>query len=130
MAKHTLMTTEQLAHFKQRLEEEKARLVQELESIGKKDPLNPGHYQADYPESGSNSDDDNAGEIAEYSDEISIEAKLEKILKDVTKALALIEKGGYGTCKYCKKDISVKRLEARPASTSCIACKKILTQEA
>lgn len=88
-----------------------------------------GHFDAAYPESGGNSDDDNAMEVSEYSDELSLDARLEKELRDVQKALESIEKGTYGICKYCKKDIQEKRLEARPASSSCISCKKVLTQE-
>lgn len=120
------MTTEQIAHFKQRLEEEQKRLDNELADLGSKDPNAP---DAAYPESGGTSDDDNAAEVTEYSDELSIEAKLEAELRDVIKALASIEKGTYGICKYCGKEIDMKRLEARPASSSCINCKKILTQE-
>ena len=81
------------------------------------------------PNDNSNSDDDNASEISEYADEISIEARLEAELRDVAKALGAVEKGTYGTCKYCGKDIDIKRLAARPASSSCIDCKKLLTQE-
>jgi RNA polymerase-binding protein DksA len=123
------MTSEQLDHFKQRLLEEKTRLEQELSDIGSRDPKNPGHFEPTYPESGSNSIDDNAAEVSEYSDELSIEARLESELRDVQKALGLIDKGEYGVCKYCKKEIDLKRLEARPASSSCIDCKKLLTQE-
>ncbi|MEO5928151.1 MAG: TraR/DksA C4-type zinc finger protein [Patescibacteria group bacterium] len=123
------MTQEQLEHFKQKLIEEKARLEQELSDIGTKDPNNPGHFEPKYPESGSNSVDDNAAEISEYADDLSIEARLESELRDVQKALGLIDKGEYGTCKYCHKEIDIKRLEARPASSSCIDCKKLLTQE-
>ena len=123
------MTQELLEHFKQRLIEDKARLEQEVSDLGSKNPTQPNHFQADYPESGSNSDDDNASEISEYADEISIEARLEAELRDVAKALGAVDKGTYGTCKYCGKDIDIKRLEARPASSSCIDCKKLLTQE-
>lgn len=123
------MTSEQLQHFKQKLLEEKARLEQELEDVGARDPNQPDHFEPRYPESGSNSEDDNALEVSEYADELSIEARLEAELRDVEKALAAIEKGTYGTCKYCNKEIDLKRLEARPASSSCIDCKKLLTQE-
>lgn len=123
------MTQEQLAYFKQRLLDDKSRLEQELSDLGSKNPTQPLHFQPNYPESGSNSDDDNAAEISEYADEISIEARLEAELRDVTKALSAVEKGTYGTCKYCNKEIDRKRLEARPASSSCIDCKKLLTQE-
>jgi RNA polymerase-binding protein DksA len=123
------MTQEQLAQFKQKLEDEKVRLEQELSDIGSKDANNPGHFEPKYPENGGTSVDDNAAEISEYADELSIEARLESELRDVQKALVLIEKGDYGTCKYCHKEIDLKRLEARPASSSCIDCKKLLTQE-
>lgn len=123
------MTAEFIAEMKQRLEEDKTRLERDLLDIGHKDPKRPGHFEANYPESGSNSDDDNAMEIAEFSDDLSLEAKLEAELRDVTKALESIEKGKYGICKYCEKEIDRKRLEARPTSSSCISCKKALTQE-
>jgi RNA polymerase-binding protein DksA len=120
------MTSQQTEHFKQRLIEEKARLELELADLGSKDPNRP---DAAYQESGGNSEEDNAAEVTEYVDDLSIEARLETELRDVDKALASIDKGTYGTCKYCKKEIDEKRLEARPASSSCIDCKKLLTQE-
>ncbi len=123
------MTKEQLSHYKQRLEEERERLMQELQDFGKEDPNNPGKFEATYPESGSNSDDDNAMEIAEFVDDATIEARISAELKDVEQALHAVEKGTYGTCKYCNKPIDEKRLDARPASSSCISCKKVLTQE-
>ncbi|MDF1497364.1 MAG: TraR/DksA C4-type zinc finger protein [Patescibacteria group bacterium] len=120
------MDSEKLDHFKGRLIEEKERIEQELAELGSKDP---DKTDATYPESGSNSDEDNAAEITEYADIVSIEARMQAELKDVGKALDLIEQGKYGICKYCGKEIDEKRLEARPASSSCIACKKVLTQE-
>jgi RNA polymerase-binding transcription factor DksA len=124
------MTPEQTADLKKRLEDEKARLERDLSDIGRKDVAHPGHFATNYPESGSNSEDDNAMEIAEFSDDLSLEAKLETELRDTIKALESIEKGKYGVCKYCGKEIDQKRLEARPTSSSCISCKKALTQEA
>lgn len=121
-----MMTAEQMAHFEQRLKDEKVRLEQELADLGSKDSGKP---DATYPESGGSSDDDNAAEVTEYVDELTVEARLEVELRDVNKALDAIMKGAYGTCKYCGKEIDIKRLEARPASSSCIDCKKLLTQE-
>jgi len=120
------MDTQKLEHFKELLLAEKQRIEQELAALGSKDPNKP---DAEYPESGSNSEDDNAAEITEYVDMLSVEARMESELKDVEKALAAIDKGVYGICKYCGQEIDGKRLEARPASSSCIACKKVLTQE-
>ena len=113
-------------HFKEILLAERSRLEQELAAMGSKDPNKP---DAEYPETGSNSEDDNAAEIAEYVDELTLESRTEAELRDVKKALTALEGGTYGTCKYCGKPIDEKRLEARPASSSCISCKKTLTQE-
>lgn len=124
------MTPQFIEEMKKRLEDERARLERDLGDMGKEDPKNPGHYQPTYPESQSNSEDDNALEMAEYSDDLSLDAKLEAELRDTKKALKAIEDGTYGICKYCHKEIDQKRLEARPTSSSCIACKKALTQEA
>lgn len=120
------MVNTQLEHFKKLLLAEKERIEQELAALGSKDPNSP---DATFPESGSNSEDDNAAEVTEFVDMLSVEARLEAELKDVIKALGAVEKGDYGICKYCGKEIDAKRLEARPASSSCIACKKVLTQE-
>jgi RNA polymerase-binding protein DksA len=123
------MTPEKIEYFKKRLLEDKDRLTLQMESLGKRDPNRPGHVEVTYPESGSNSEDDNAGEVTEYANELSIEARISSELRDIDDALKAIENGNYGICKYCKKEIEEKRLEARPASSSCIACKKLLTQE-
>lgn len=103
------------------LEHERERLEKELATLGGADVT--------YPETGGNSDDDNAAEITEYADEVSLSDRLKTELRDTIKALESIAKGTYGKCKYCGRDIDEKRLEARPTSSSCIDCKKSLTQE-
>jgi RNA polymerase-binding transcription factor DksA len=125
------MTKEFLEKTKSRLLEDKTRLEQDLADLGGKQnsQQHPGHFTIEYPESGSSSEDDNATEISEYADGLSIGSKLEAELRDVNKALAAITKGVYGICKYCEKEIDLKRLEARPTSSACISCKKLLTQE-
>ncbi len=110
-----------LEKAKQTLEQEKVRLDGELAALG--------GDQVIYPETGGNSDDDNAAEVTEYADEVSLADRLKVELRDTVKALDSVARGTYGRCKYCEKDIDVKRLEARPTSSSCIDCKKSLTQE-
>ena len=61
-------------------------------------------------------------------DGVSLEDTLKKLLRDIDKALERMREGTYGTCKYCSKEINEARLQARPASSSCIECKKSLTQ--
>lgn len=40
-------------------------------------------------------------------------------LKD---ALRRIQKGTYGRCQLCRKDIAIERLEYQPDAASCVAC--------
>ena len=122
------MDTAKLNQFKIRLLEEKANLLQELQDFGKENPNKPGKFEAGMEEIGT-SEDDNAQEISEFADDASIEARVEAELKDVESALKAIDTGTYGQCKYCGKMIDEKRLEARPESSSCVSCKKVLTQE-
>ena len=116
------------AKIKTQLEEEKIQLEKELGLFAKKNPHVEGDYDATFPEYGDDSDD-NAREMAQYSANKTLEITLEKSLRDINKALARIDEGTYGTCKYCDQPIDVKRLEARPTSSSCISCKKTLTDE-
>lgn len=46
-----------------------------------------------------------------------------KLVAKVKEALQRVEDGTYGICEHCGEDISEKRLEARPVTTSCIECK-------
>ena len=121
------LTKEQIAHFKERLLQEKARLSEELKTLGHKEKS--GHFAADYTESGGNSEDDNAVELTDFVDNEAVVERLESDLKDVEKALKAIENGTYGICKYTGKDIDIRRLEARPTSLTSIEAKKALTQE-
>jgi DnaK suppressor protein len=87
-----------------------------------------GELETNFPNYGDG-DDENAAEVADYSNNLSLEAELEKELRDVKNSLIRIEDGSYGIDKYTGDPISEARLRARPTSTSSIASKKTLKQE-
>lgn len=117
-----------IEEMKTLLAAEAAKLETELSNIAHRNPKVNGELITDYKDVGSD-EGENAFEVAQFSDNLSLEQELESAQKDVKSALAAIEKGTYGTCKYCKQLISEERLRIRPTSTSCVACKKTLTQE-
>ncbi len=118
-----------LEEMKNSLLEEKKRLETELSRFTHRNPKAAGtDFDADYPNFGE-SEDENAAEVAQFGDNLSLEQELESALKDVESAMKAVDNGSYGTCKYCKQKISEERLRARPTSTSCVVCKKTLTQE-
>src|SRR5476649_1214314 len=46
------------------------------------------------------------------------------LLQKIDEALARIDEGSFGTCMECEEPIETRRLEVRPVSTLCIACKE------
>jgi DnaK suppressor protein len=44
--------------------------------------------------------------------------------RQITRALARIEKGSYGVCLYCEEDIPVRRMKAVPWAAFCISCQE------
>ena len=58
------------------------------------------------------------------SQQMSFEARrrLKKRLKNVQKALQLMEDGKYGICMKCQDEIPVGRLESMPEARVCVDC--------
>jgi len=46
------------------------------------------------------------------------------VLADIDSALKRIDDGTYGTCVGCGQEIPLQRLEANPAASLCIDCKR------
>ena len=106
----TTLKPEVLSAIVKTLHEREAQLVEELKQYGKFVDFGRG-------------EDENAAEIARYSDGLSLEEELVKAHRDVKNALSRIEAGTYGICRYCHESIPEKRLIARPTSSSCVKCK-------
>jgi DnaK suppressor protein len=47
-----------------------------------------------------------------------------KLRSKIEEALARIDDGTFGICETCGEPIGLKRLEARPVTTLCVACKE------
>jgi RNA polymerase-binding protein DksA len=121
------LNKEVLNKIKSDLQERKKQLEEDLEDIAQKGE-DGDEYRARFPEFGDKPDE-NAQEISEYTTNIATEEVLNKTLRDINNALERIEKGTYGSCKYCGRTINEKRLMARPTASACIECKTKLQQE-
>src|SRR3989339_620821 len=122
------MNPDFIKEMKDLLESEQNRLESELSEISTRNPNVAGDFRAEFPKIGDK-EDENAEEVATYSTNLTLEHTLEASLRDVEKALNRMTQGTYGVCKYCSQEISEKRLRARPASSSCVECKKSFKQE-
>lgn len=103
----------------------KKQIEEDLAAFTKKDQHEKDEHRTQFPDYGNKSDE-NVQEVGEYSTNLATEKVLEKTLRDIEETLNRMEKGVYGTCKYCGKEIDEERLMARPVSSACIKCKNEL----
>jgi RNA polymerase-binding protein DksA len=68
--------------------------------------------------------DEGDAEIFEREKNAALIAVLERRLSDIETALRSIDKGQYGTCERCGKQIELARLEVKPDATLCLSCQK------
>lgn len=116
------MDKEFLAQQKKKLETEKEETEKELKNIVDGGEIS-NHMRVKYPQLGF-TEEDNAEEAETYMENLDIESYLEDILKNINSALVRIEKGNYGTCQKCGKEIDKARLEAYPVATLCLEDQK------
>ncbi|MCX6721830.1 MAG: TraR/DksA C4-type zinc finger protein [Candidatus Staskawiczbacteria bacterium] len=111
-----------IEELKEKLEEQKIALQKELESFAKEDPKIKHNWDTKYPNREDGDKDEEADEVQEYDNKLSLEYSLELKLKDVTMALEKITAGTYGVCENCGKKIDEKRLLACPEAKTCLKC--------
>jgi len=99
-----------LESLRAQLEEERASLRHQLEDLGAGDTALS--FDENFADSGQ--------VAAEQGENRLVVSSLTEQLADVEKALAKMERGDYGKCETCGKDIAEARLEAMPAARHCI----------
>jgi DnaK suppressor protein len=115
-----------IEELKEKLESQKNSLTKELESFAKKDDVPKGDWETKYPNRENGSMEEEADEMQEYDNKLSVEHSLELKLKDVNLALEKIGApsgpGRYGTCEKCGKEIEQERLKAAPEAKTHLEC--------
>lgn len=115
------MDKKTLLELKTLLLKEKTDLEENLGRIARPVDKEKGDYETTFGEVGTDRED-NTTEVEEYTDNLPVELTLEKNLQDVISALERIEKGTYGICENCQKEITLERLKANPSARTCIKC--------
>ncbi|MEK7658321.1 MAG: TraR/DksA C4-type zinc finger protein [Patescibacteria group bacterium] len=110
--------------LKTKLEEQKKSLEEELKSFAKEDKNLKHNWDARYPNRENGNMEEEADEVQEYDNLLSLEHSLELKLKDVNFALEKIKNNGYGKCENCEKKIEEERLKAVPEAKLCMKCNK------
>lgn len=114
------MDAKLIEELKRKLQEQNASLTKELETFAKKDDSPKGNWETKYPNRENGSMEEEADELQEYDNKLPVEYSLELKLRDVDLALEKIEKGNYGKCEKCGKEIEEERLKAVPEARFCI----------
>lgn len=118
-----------IKEMEQLLLDMKQKLEVDLKGYARKSADSKKGFDAEFPDYGDK-EDENAAEVATFTDNLALEQTLEGTLEDINSALARIAKGSYGLCRYCGKEIDIRRLRARPESSSCVECKKKMLGQA
>jgi len=116
------MNQELIEKLRENLESEKKSLEKELQSFATEDPNLKHNWDAKYPNREDGDKDEEADEVQEYDNKLSLEYSLESKLKDVNIALEKIAQGEYGICENCGKEITEERLLACPEAKTCLKC--------
>lgn len=119
-----MLEKEFVEKLKTRIEKEKQGLIKELNSFAEKKKNLKNDWTARFPNFQGNNLEEEADEVEEYENLISIERALETRLEQIDLAIERINSREYGICKSCNKEISRERLEAIPETTACKDCKR------
>ncbi len=118
------MRKETIEKLKTKLLEEKSSLQMQLERFATEDKQNKDNWDAKFPNQENSDMEEEADEVEEYNNLLSLEHSLELKLKDVNSALEKMDGGNYGKCENCGKEIAEERLLACPEARLCMECNK------
>ncbi len=119
------LTRAQIAELRALLEQERDRLLEELEAMEEHAPEVEEQVGMDI---GGGYDEDLADVASttfEREKTIALESSVQATLTQVEEALQRIEAGTYGTCLRCGNPIDFARLQVLPYATLCINCKEL-----
>jgi RNA polymerase-binding transcription factor DksA len=115
------MDNQKISKFQEMIKEELTKVEAELKTVGRRNPDNPGDWEAVPEKMDILASDDNevADSIEAYEENTGILKQLEIRYNELKDALLQIEKGNYGKCETCGEQIEEDRLEANPGARTC-----------
>lgn len=115
------MNTSQLAAIRQQLAEQKKLAIKQMGDLKKSDPFSDPDYSSD------NAAVDTDVREQEGHDVIMAEiSSLQQRVQDIDAAIVRIEKGQYGYCSKCGKNIPDARLQLIPEAQYCVDCESTM----
>jgi DnaK suppressor protein len=115
------ITAKQQNTFRNRLNQERARIQADLDSLDAEIAALGMDQQSEGSGAGNHLADD-ATDIAEQERDLALIGSLQERMREVERALERLDAGTYGVCQRCDQPIAPERLEARPFATLCVNC--------
>lgn len=112
----------QLNHFKKRLIAEKEYLEDEIQTSNRFNLEEPLTESVQELSAYDNHPADLGSETFEREKDLALWNNSNEILQRINEALDHLNKGIYGKCEDCGREIDLERLEAIPYTTLCIHC--------
>ena len=112
---------EKLKKIKDKLIVKKKLIISQLQKFARKNKKVKDDFRTEFPHIGDHQDE-NADEVSEYENKLSVEHELENELKNIEGALKKTSENTYGVCSVCGGKINPKRLEVMPEATLCVKC--------
>lgn len=116
-----MFSKKQLKRLKEKLEMQKKEMLNRYEMHDHLN-LNSGHFREELGELSTydNHPADEGSALYEREKDIALNEHYQTELEEIRRALEAIDKGTYGICEVCGKQIPFERLEALPTTTYCI----------
>lgn len=108
-----MLTKREEKRLRSILQKEKKRIEKQLKKLG------PADFGTDL-----DIDEDAANEVEQRWDDQAVADVLMERLKGIDAALEKMEKGTYGICENCGKEIAIELLNIDPESRLCQRCKR------
>src|SRR4051812_30413122 len=120
------MTQEESGAYRRRLLGMKKRVAGALAGLEEETPRPPGGEAAGNPSDVPLHPGDLAALNYEEEGALDLLENEEQLLREINDALDRIERGTFGRCENCHREIPRERLEALPYARYCILCARLI----
>ncbi len=119
-----MLAPDRMERLRQELLSERVRVQRSL------DGLNTEELSTDSEIGIGNHMADDATEVFNQEAQVSLKHNEEHVLEQINSALRRIDQGDYGVCERCGREIDFARLKAQPYARFCMACQRLVENEA
>lgn len=107
--------------LKKKLLEEKKRIEENISGAETNKEGADREYKTKFEEI-ERDQEENADEMEMYESNLAVDESMKAELGKIGAALLRMEKGTYGICSNCQKEIPLERLKAYPQANTCLDC--------